>query len=181
MQVKTSVALLCGALLLAGCAGAPAERESDAVIAGQRYDGTPVNLGAVKMRLSLRESAPPQGGTSAPENARLSLGFLAAAGSARVLVGGATLRYGERTAELVTREQAQGDAQGCVPDGGGAMLALDYWFAATVTADAWNCVTLAFVTPGRRAGDELELHLGTLNVDGELVHTLPVGFVPRDD
>ena len=110
----------------------------------------------------------------------MSLGFLAAADSARVVVGGATLRYGERTAELVTRQQAQGTAQGCGPEGG-AMLALDYWFAATVTADFWNCVTLAFVTPGRLAGDALELRLGTLNVDGEPVHTLPVGFAPRDD
>ncbi|MGH8481773.1 MAG: hypothetical protein ACRES8_04860, partial [Nevskiaceae bacterium] len=65
-----------GIALLAGCAGAPVERESDPVIAGTRYAGTPVEFGAVRMLLRVRESAPPDDEARAPENARLSLGFL---------------------------------------------------------------------------------------------------------
>ncbi|MGH8482687.1 MAG: hypothetical protein ACRES8_09510, partial [Nevskiaceae bacterium] len=90
----------------------------------------------------------------------------------------ATLRYADKPAELVTRQQAQGSAQGCAP-GGSAPLALDYWFNATVTAESWTCVTLAFVMPGRRAGDALELRMESLTVDGEVVHTLPVSFATR--
>ncbi len=171
-------AAVLGAALLAGCAGAPAERESDPVIAGTRYAGTPVDLGGVKMWLALREGPAPQDAELASENLRLTLGFLAAGDSARVVLSRATLRYGERVAELVARQQAAGSAQGCAADGGAA-LAADYWFNATVTAASFSCVTLAFVAPGRRAGDALELRMEPINVDGELVRTLPVAFAPR--
>lgn len=164
------------AALLAGCAGAPTELESDAVIAGTRYAGAPVDLGTVRMWLALREGAAPDGSPSG--NLRLTLGFLAADDTARVVLSRATLRYGDRAAELVARRQAPGSAQGCGADGGAA-LAQDYWFNAPVTAASFTCVTLAFVAPGRGAGDALELRMEPINVDGELVRTLPIAFAAR--
>ena len=171
-------ALLLGIVALAGCAGAPVELASDAVIAGTRYAGTPVELGPVRMRVSLREDAPPAG--AAQENLRVVLGFLASGEPAQVVLSRATLRYGDKVATLVARQAAGGTAQDCAP-GGGAALPLDYWFNATVTAQAWRCVTLAFVAPGRMNADRLELRAESLSVDGEAVHLLPVTFARRVD
>ena len=166
-------------LVLAGCAGAPAGVESDPVIAGKRYADAPIMLGAVQMRLLLREGAAPRDETRAPENLQLSLGFRAARERARVVVSGATLRYGkDGVAEVVTRHEALGSAQGC-PVEASSVLPPDYWFNATVDEQAWTCVTLALVTPGRLAGDALELRFEPVNVDGELVRALPVTFVKR--
>lgn len=171
---------LAAALLLAGCAGAPPAVESDPVIAGKRYADAPIMLGAVQMRLLLREGAQPGDAARAPENLQLSLGFLAARERARVVVSGARLAYGAdgKIAEPVTRHEALGSAQGC-PVEATSLLTLDYWFNATVNDHAWTCVTLAFVTPGRLAGDALELRFDPLNIDGELVRALPVTFVKR--
>jgi hypothetical protein len=155
---------------LAGCAGAPVERTWDPVVAGTRYAGRPIELGAVKLRLALREGG-------APENLRLSLGFLAA-NSARVVLSRAALSYGGKAAEWVTRQQAPGSADACAVDGGQA-LATDYWFNAAVASNPWSCVTLGFVAPGRRAEDALELRVESLSVDGEIVRMLPVSFSPR--
>ena len=168
-----SVPILLVAAVLAGCAGAPAVVESDPVIAGKRYADAPIALGAVQMRLRLREGA-------SPENLQLSLGFRAARERARVVVSGAALKYGKdgAVAEVVTRHEALGDAQGC-PVSTDSVLPVDYWFNATVDAQAWTCVTLALVTPGRLAGDALELRFEPVNVDGELVRALPVTFVKR--
>ena len=176
----------CGALvlgvLLAGCAGGGSDPgvEADAVIAGKRYADAPVALGPVQMHLRLREGVPPADEALAPENLELSLGFLATGESARVVLRGATLAYGSegRAAELVTRHQARGDTAGCEL-ARGAGLNLDYWFNATVTGEFFNCVTLGFVTPGRRAGDVLELRMEPLNVNGELIRALPVTFATR--
>jgi len=167
-------------VILAGCAGAPAVVEADPVIAGKRYADAPIVLGAVQMRLRLREGAAPRDAARAPENLQLSLGFRAARERARVVVSGATLKYGKDGAagEVVTRHEALGDAQGC-PVEASSVLPLDYWFNATVDAQAWTCVTLALVTPGRLAGDALELRFEPVNVDGELVRALPVTFVKR--
>jgi hypothetical protein len=166
-------------LMLAGCTGAPVVVESDAVIAGKRYADAPILLGAVQMRLLLREGAAPRDAARAPENLQLSLGFRARQERARVIVSGATLKYGAQgVAEVVTRHEALGSAQGC-PVEGTSVLPLDYWFNATVDAQAWTCVTLALVTPGRLAGDALELRFEPVNVDGELVRALPVTFVKR--
>jgi hypothetical protein len=171
---------LAGIVLLAGCAGAPPVIEADPVIAGKRYVDAPIVLGAVKMRLMLRDGAAPRDAARAPENLQLSLGFLAAHDRARVVVSGATLRYGKdgKVADAVTRHEALGSAQGC-PVEATSLLSLDYWFNATVNAESWTCVTLAFVTPDRLAGDTLELRFEPLNVDGELVRALPVTFARR--
>jgi len=167
------------AALLAGCAGAPAVVEADPVIAGKRYVDAPIMLGAVQMQLRLREGAAPRDAARAPENLQLSLGFRARRDRARVIVSGATLKYGQGgVAEVVTRHEALGSAQGC-PLEASSVLPTDYWFNATVDAQAWTCVTLALVTPGRLAGDALELRLDSVNVDGELVRALPVTFVKR--
>jgi hypothetical protein len=171
-------ALLLGAVLLSGCGGAPAVREADPVIAGKRYGDAPILLGAIKMRLRLREGAAPRDAARAPESLQLSLGFLGANDAARVVLSGAALGYGGKTAEAVTRHAARGSAEACEMDGA-TLLPLDYWFNATVTPESWSCVTLAFVTPGRAAADALELRFEPLNVDGELVRALPVTFVPR--
>lgn len=169
------------ALVLAGCAGGSGPGvEADAVIAGKRYADAPVALGPVRMHLRLREGTAPADEALAPENLELSLGFLAAGEDARVVLRGATLAYGGegRAAELVTRHQARGDGAGC-ESARGAGLSLDYWFNATVTGEFFNCVTLGFVTPGRRAGDALELRMEPLNVNGELIRALPVTFARR--
>ena len=156
--------------VLAGCARAPIERAADPVIAGTRHAGA-IELGPVRMHLVLHEDA-------TPANARLSLGFVAAGDAARVVMSRATLGYAGRAAELVARQAAPGAASGCAA-GGGKGLDLDYWFNATVTAESWTCVTLAFVMPQRRAGDALELRIESLTIDGEVVHTLPVTFARR--
>lgn len=168
------------AALLAGCAGAPPAVEADPVMAGKRYVNTPMALGPVKMMLRLREGAPPKDETRAPENLELSLGFLAPHETARVLLSNATLAYGRegKVAEVVTRNQAIGSAQGCAIEGAGT-LPLDYWFNATANDKLWNCVTLAFVTPGRLKSDVLELRMEPLNVNGELIRALPVTFATR--
>jgi len=168
------------ALLAAGCSSQPAVVESDPVIAGKRYADAPIVLGAVQMRLRLREGAAPRDAARAPENLQLSLGFRATRERARVVVSGAALKYGKdgAVAEVVTRHEALGDAQGC-PVEADSVLPVDYWFNATVDAPAWTCVTLALVTPGRLAGDALELRFEPVNVDGELVRALPVTFVKR--
>lgn len=173
-------ALVLGAALLAGCAGGGPAVEADAVIAGKRYADAPVALGPVHMRLRLREGTVPSDDALAPENLELSLGFLAAGDSARVVLSGATLAYGSegRAAELVTRHQARGSAADC-DFARGPGLNLDYWFNATVTGEFFNCVTLGFVTPGRRAGDALELRMEPLNVNSELIRALPVTFAVR--
>jgi hypothetical protein len=178
MSVKGK-ALLLLAMALAGCAGAPIVVEADPVIAGKRYADAPILLGAVQMRLRLREGAAPRDAARAPENLQLSLGFRARSDRARVIVSGATLRYGtDGVAEVVTRHEALGSAQDCPVDAH-SVLPLDYWFNATVDAQVWTCVTLGLVTPGRRAGDALELRLEPVNVDGELVRALPATFVKR--
>jgi len=158
-------------VLLAGCAAAPVETVSDPVIAGTRYRGAPIELGAIKMQLALREGA-------VAENVRLTLGVLASGDTARVVLSRAQLRYGGKAAELATRHATPGTAMGCA-DEAGALLEPDYWFNATVTTKSWSCVTLAFLLPGRKAGDALELRVEPLNVEGELVHMLPVTFMPR--
>ena len=158
-------------LALAGCAAAPVETVSDPVIAGTRYRGAPIELGPVRMLLTLRDG-------DVAGNARLTLGVLATGDAARVVLSRAQLRYGGKPAELVTRHAAPGTAMGCA-DEGGAVLDTDYWFNAAVTSKSWSCVTLAFLMPGRKPGDVLELRMEPLNVGGELVHTLPVTFTPR--
>ena len=176
---RGAVSMLLLVLALAGCAGAPAVVEADPVIAGKRYADAPIGLGAVQMRLRLREGAAPRDAARAPENLQLSLGFRATRDRARVIVSGATLRYGtDAVAEVVTRHEALGSAQGCPVDAS-SVLTPDYWFNATVDAQGWTCVTLGLVTPGRRAGDALELRFDPVNVDGELVRALPVTFVKR--
>lgn len=173
------ILLLALTVALTGCAGAPGVVDSDPVIAGKRYADAPILLGAVQMRLQLREGAAPRDAARAPENLRLSLGFRAGQDRARVIVSGATLTYGQDgVAEVVTRHEALGSAQGC-PIDASSVLPLDYWFNATVDAQAWTCVTLALVTPGRLAGDALELRFDPVNVDGELVRALPVTFARR--
>jgi len=169
-----------GAVLLAGCGGAPPAVEADAVIAGKRYVDAPVMLGPVKMLLRIREGAAAKDPALAPENLELSLGFLAAQDTAKVVLSNATLLYGKdgKAAEAVTRNQAKGSAQGCSMENS-AVLTLDYWFNATVNEEFWNCVTIAFVTPGRLATDVLELRMEPLNVNGELIRALPATFAVR--
>lgn len=180
-DMRQTIAIWAGVvgLMLAGCAGAPAVVEADPVMAGKRYADAPMMLGAVQMRLHLREGAAPRDATRAPENLQLSLGFRARHDRARVIVSGATLTYGANgVGEVVTRHEALGTAQGC-PMEASSGLPLDYWFNATVDAETWTCVTLALVTPGRLAADALELRFDPVNVDGELVRALPVTFVKR--
>lgn len=179
MQRRIAMWVAVTGLMLAGCAGAPAVVEADPVVAGKRYADAPIMLGEVQMRLRLREGAAPRDAARGPENLQLSLGFRARRDRARVIVSGATLKYGQAgVAEVATRHEALGSAQGC-PIDASSVLPLDYWFNASVDADTWTCVTLALLTPGRMAGDVLELRLEPVNVDGELVRTLPVTFVKR--
>lgn len=166
-------------VMLAGCGSTPVRVEADPVMAGKRYVDAPMMLGAVQMRLQLREGAAPRDAARAPENLQLSLGFRARHDRARVIVSSATLKYGANgVGEVVTRHEALGSAQGC-PVEASSVLPLDYWFNATVDAETWTCVTLALVTPGRLAADALELRFDPVNVDGELVRALPVTFVKR--
>lgn len=172
--------VLAAALALTGCAGAPPVVEADPVIAGKRYVDAPVSLGPVKMLLRVREGAPASDAALAPQNLQLSLGFLARNDTARVVLSRATLVYGAdgTTAEVVTRHEALGSAQGCPMDGA-SVLPPDYWFNASVGPQTWICVTLGLVTPGRRAGDVLELRMEPLNVNGELIRALPITFAQR--
>lgn len=176
MNARMVVAV--AAALVAGCAGAPERAVADPVIAGKRYVDAPMSLGAVKMLLKVYEDAPGSGAESGPQNLELSLGFLASGETAKVIVSGATVAYGGKTGELVTRHESLGSAQGCGVDRA-ASLPEDYWFNASVTDKLWSCVTLAVVTPGRMANEVLELRMEPINVNGELVRVLPVTFVRR--
>ena len=181
MQTSSSVPILLLAALLAGCGGGAATVvEADPVMAGKRYAGAPMSLGPVKMTMRLREGAPSSDETLAPQSLELTLGFLAANDTAKVVLSGATLGYGKegKAAEALTRNQARGSAQGCERDTT-AVLTLDYWFNATVNGEFWNCVTIGFATPGRLKGDRLELRMEPLNVNGELIRALPVTFIER--
>jgi len=180
MNSRHGRGLLLGAAVLAGCGSAPPVIEADPVIAGKRYVDAPVSLGPVKMMLRIREGAPGKDESLSPENLELSLGFLAAHDTARVVLRRATLGYGTdgKAAEAVTRNQAKGSAQGCALENI-AVLTQDYWFNATVNEEFWNCVTIGFVTPGRLATDVLELRMEPLNVNGELIRALPVTFATR--
>jgi hypothetical protein len=166
------------AALAVGCAGAPERTVADPVMAGKRYVDTPMSLGAVKMLLKVYDGAAGSGADSGPQNLELSLGFLARNETAKVIVSSATIGYGGKTGELVTRHESLGSAQGCGSDRA-AVLPEDYWFNAAVTDQLWSCVTLAIVTPGRMASDALELRMEPINVNGELVRVLPVTFVKR--
>lgn len=171
--------VLAASLAVAGCAGAPPVVEADAVIAGKRYVDAPVSLGPVNMLLRVREGTPPRDPELAPQNLQLSLGFRATHDTARVVLSRATLAYGAGgAAEVVTRHEALGSAQGCPMDGA-SVLPPDYWFNASVGPQTWICVTLGLVTPGRRAGDVLELRMEPLNVNGELIRALPITFAMR--
>jgi hypothetical protein len=180
LKLKQAVCGLAGAVLLAGCGGAPVV-EADPVIAGKRYVNAPVSFGPVKMMLRIREGAPNKDEKLGPENFELSLGFLAAHDTARVVLSSATLSYGAdgKVAEPVTRNQAKGSAQGCTLESS-AVLGQEYWFNATVNEEFWNCVTIGFVTPGRLATDALELRMEPLNVNGELIRALPITFAVRE-
>jgi len=164
--------------VLAGCGGAATVVEADPVMAGKRYAEAPMVLGAVKMKLKVREGAAGSEPESGPQNVELSLGFLAANESARVILSSATLSYGGKSGEVVTRHESLGSGQGCSYDRS-ASLPQDYWFNASVTDKLWSCVTLGIVTPGRMKSDRLELRMEPLNVNGELVRALPVTFVER--
>lgn len=179
MTLEARVLAASLAVLLAGCAGAPPVVEADAVIAGKRYVAAPVSLGPVKMLLRVREGTPAGDPALAPQNLQLSLGFRATHDATRVLLSRATLAYGDGgAAELVTRHEALGSEQGCPLDAA-SVLPPDYWFNASVGPQAWTCVTLGLVTPGRRAGDTLELRMEPLNVNGELIRALPITFAVR--
>jgi len=179
MNIRQAVGGMLGAVLLAACGSAPVV-EADPVIAGKRYVNAPMSLGPLKMMLRIREGAPPKDETLSPENLELSLGFLAAHDTVRVVLSTATLTYGKdgKAAEAMTRNQAKGSAQGCTLENT-AVLTQDYWFNATVNEEFWNCVTIAFVTPGRLKTDTLELRMEPLNVNGELIRALPVTFAVR--
>ena len=178
MKTKIIASVLLGASM-AGCAGGAPERAvADPVMAGKRYVDAPMSLGAVKMLLKAYEGAAGSGEQSGPQNVELSLGFLAQGETAKVIVSGATVAYGDKTGELVTRHESLGSAQGCGADRA-ASLPEDYWFNASVGDKLWSCVTLAIVTPGRLAGEALELRMQPINVNGELVRVLPVTFVTR--
>jgi hypothetical protein len=163
---------------VAGCSSQPALVEADPVMAGKRYADAPMVLGAVKMRLKVREGAAGSEPESGPQNIELSLGFLAANESARVILSSATVSYGGKSGEVVTRHESLGTGQGCSYDRS-ASLPQDYWFNASVTDKLWSCVTLGILTPGRMKGDRLELRMEPLNVNGELIRALPVTFIER--
>lgn len=178
---KFSAIFALAALLLAGCAVEQTRIEADPVIGGRAYPGKPIDLGRLKMIVALQPQIRENDKfVTDPEQLDIVLGFLAAGEPASVVVSAgrlASLRTGHE-AQLATRFQAQGNAQGCGGEPLGE-LSTDYWFNARADATDWKCALLRFRLPGHEPGEPLELRIAPVNVGGELVRVLPVSFAYR--
>jgi hypothetical protein len=173
--------LIAAIVLLAGCSTVQTVTEADTMIGGRAYRDQPIDLGRVKMMVTLQPQVKEgEKFVTDPEHVEIVIGFLTGGEATSVVAHSGTLvsRKDGKAAELVARFQARGNDARCLAETVGE-LTTDYWFNGRAGAEAWKCALLRFRLPGHQPTDPLDLNLEPVNVGGELVRVLPVTFVFR--